>query len=166
MKTERLIDGFRPVNYEDCFRAYVKAGCGVDDLFHHMFEEFPAPVRWLLKLRDALVKPFGLKTGATFREHILDRNDEEIVLGIDDKHLDFRVSLFAGEDSAMEVRTLVKYHNMLGKLYFAAIWRFHKILVSILFRRSVKAIMAVFYSAYLGKKFAQRAAMKKLLLGN
>ncbi|MGN1233639.1 MAG: DUF2867 domain-containing protein [Candidatus Cryptobacteroides sp.] len=38
----------------------------------------------------------------------------------------------------MEVRTLVKYHNLLGKLYFAAIWCFHKILVSSMFKRAMK----------------------------
>ena len=142
MKTERLKDRFLPVNHEDSFTGRGGAGRTVDELFHLMFEEFPAPVRWLLKVRDTLVRPFGLKTGTGFADKILERTDDEIILGADDRHLDFRVSLYAGEDGIMEIRTLVRYHNLLGKLYFAAIWCFHKIMVWSIFRRALKGLNA------------------------
>ena len=42
----------------------------VNDLYDIMFRQFPKGVRWLLKLRDMIVKPFGLKTGISFDDKI------------------------------------------------------------------------------------------------
>ena len=98
--------------------------------------------RWLLKLRDMIVKPFGLKTGISFDDKIKEQNTNEIILGAEDKHLSFYISLFCSEINSgkqtVSVSTIVKYNNFSGRIYFSAIWIFHKILVSYTFRRAIK----------------------------
>ena len=143
----RLIDKYLPADYSDCFSRDFTADetMSVDSLFNAMFGNFPAPVRWLLKLRDILVRPFGLRGGATFRDRIIERNDEEIIVGADDKHLAFWVSVFCsspenGKQNA-SVSTVVKFHNFLGRIYFVGIWLFHKLIVGAMFRRAVKSIL-------------------------
>lgn len=111
-----------------------------DILFEHMFIQLPPFVLKLLKLRDALVKPLGLKTGATFRDRIINRDEEEIIIGAEDKHLSFWVSVYCSkpycDQQTVAVTTTVKYHNFLGKCYFAVIKPFHKLIVGYLFHRA------------------------------
>ena len=141
-----LIDKYLPADYsDDCLKTIdVRRQITVDTVFEGMFCNFPWPVRMMLKLRDALVKPLGLKTGASFRDHIIERNDEEIVIGVLDRHLNFWVSVYCSLPEngrqTVSVRTMVSFNNMLGKLYFAGIWIFHKLIVNILFNRALNKI--------------------------
>lgn len=138
-----LIDKYLPADYSDYCSKTIDARepITVDDVFDSMFCNFPRPVRTMLKLRDALVKPLGLKTGATFRDRIIERNNEEIVIGALDKHLNFWVSVYCSLPDngrqTVSVRTVVKFNNMLGRIYFAGIWIFHKTIVNILFKRAL-----------------------------
>lgn len=100
MDRERLISKFTPADYADCFTKEVADGISADELFRRMFCQFPAWVRGLLSLRDAIVKPFGLKTGTTFTDRVIERNGDEIVIGADDRHLSFRVSVFCRKQHA------------------------------------------------------------------
>lgn len=105
----------------------------------------PAWARYLLKLRNRLVGPFGLKTGEVFAPendrggkllpgdkmgvfNVYTQTEKEMILGEDDKHLDFRVSLFR-EDGHMYMATWVHPHNWLGWLYLTSILPFHKAIV-------------------------------------
>ena len=58
-----------------------------DHIFEEMFCNFPKPVDWLFKLRNTIVKPFGLQGGGGFKNLIFERSDEEIILSKNDKHL-------------------------------------------------------------------------------
>lgn len=111
-----------------------------DILFERMFIQLPPFILKLLKLRDALVKPLGLKTGTTFRDRIIERDEEEIIIGAEDKHLSFWVSIYCSKPNRGQqiaaITTAVKYHNFLGKCYFAAIKPFHKLIVGFLFRKA------------------------------
>lgn len=140
MDRKRLIDKYLPADYSDRVTGKAAHGTDVDTLFHLMFEDFPDPVRFLLKLRDALVKPFGLKVNTSFREHIIERNENEIIVGMDDRHLGFWVSIYVSDTADLEVRTVVRFHNCLGRIYFAGIWCFHKLIVTGVFRRAQKRI--------------------------
>ena len=141
-----LIDKYLPADYSDSYSKTIDARrqMTADALFDSMFCNFPWPVRMMLKLRDALVKPFGLKTGATFRDRIIERNDEEIIIGALDKHLNFWVSVYCSLSEngkqTVSVSTVVSFNNVLGRLYFAGIWVFHKLLANILFKRGLKEI--------------------------
>ena len=101
--------------------------------------------RWakpLLWLRNVIVAPFGLKPGdqrivQADVEHvdffpILSETDEQIVLGLDDRHLDFRILLerqAAQSGARYRLTTLVERHNLFGRTYLFLITPFHKLIV-------------------------------------
>lgn len=100
----------------------------------------PAWNRRLMALRNRLVTPFGLKTGpepGDRREKIgmfpiESATPSRVVLGFDDRHLDFRVVVdvaAAGAASQVTATTLVRLHNLLGRAYLTAILPFHKLIV-------------------------------------
>jgi hypothetical protein len=108
----------------------------------------PAPwIRLLLGLRDTLVAGFGVKTTQEVRRaaiadnaeridffRVLARSDRELILGEDDRHLDFRLSLLLrarpdGSGDELVATTDVRCHNPLGRLYLAPIARFHRLVV-------------------------------------
>lgn len=103
----------------------------------------PAWQKALIALRDAIVTPFGIKTSDTVRtsQDNLGRVDffpvhwegkDEIVLGTDDRHLDFRLSLLRRHSPAgasLIATTVVKTHNALGFTYLNLIRPFHHLVV-------------------------------------
>src|SRR5271154_3705442 len=120
---------------------------GIDNLARSALGD-PAPwIRLLLGLRDALVAGFRVKTTQEVRRaaiadkaeridffRILARSDRELILGEDDRHLDFRLSLLlrARPDSSgdeLVATTVVRCHNALGHVYLALIARFHRLVV-------------------------------------
>ena len=64
-------------------------------------------------------------------------NDTEIVVGEDDKHLDFRISLLC-TDGKLTLSTVVHCHNLLGHAYLFAIAPFHRAVVKASLRRAAK----------------------------
>lgn len=88
----------------------------------------PRWIRELLRLRNRMVSLVGLKSAAPRPGRfglvgafpVLSKTDDEVVLGFDDKHLDFRI---------VGVTTLVRRHNTLGWVYLAAVIPFHKVIV-------------------------------------
>ena len=103
----------------------------------------PAWQKALIALRDAMVTPFGLKTSGTVRafQDNKERVDflpvqwegrDEIVLGADDRHLDFRLSLLrrlSPTGTLLIATTVVHSHNALGFTYLNAIRPFHHLVV-------------------------------------
>ena len=141
----RLIDKHLPSDYNDSISKRIKPAepLSPDHIFEEMFCNFPKPVNWLFKLRNAIVKPFGLQGGGGFRKLISERSDEEIILSKDDKHLCFWVGIYCSRPingwQEASVTTVVKYNNLLGRIYFIGIWMFHKLLVKSLFRKAIKS---------------------------
>lgn len=140
----KLIDKYIPADYCDSVSKRIKPGSPLspDGIFEQMFCNFPKPVAWLMSLRNAIVKPLGLKGGGGFRDLVSERNEEEIILCKNDKHLCFWVGIFCSKPKEgwqdASVTTVVKFNNFLGRLYFIGIWIFHKLLVGSLFRKAVR----------------------------
>jgi len=97
----------------------------------------------LMRGRDALARQLGLKpaagdNGAVYP--VLAQDDREVVIGMDDRHLDFRVALsvrpFGFE--RLVVTTAVRRHNRLGRAYFAVVKGPHLVLVPHWTRRAVR----------------------------
>ena len=69
-------------------------------------------------------------------------NNEEIILGTEDKHLTFHISIYCSKNynkrQSVSLTTIVKYNNLLGKIYFYIIWIFHRIVVKYLFKRAIR----------------------------
>jgi len=102
----------------------------------------PGWIRRLMAWRNVLVRPFGLKTGiggtqtvpariGTFP--VVSRGPDHVLLGLNDKHLDFRILVdvteLGGGEQEVSALTLVETHNLLGRLYLAAVMPFHKLIV-------------------------------------
>lgn len=101
--------------------------------------------RWakrLLWLRNRVVAPLGLKPGdqKLVETHadcidffpVLSESGNDIVLGLDDRHLDFRILLErqpATPVTRYRLTTLVTRHNLFGRAYLFFIMPFHKRLV-------------------------------------
>ncbi|MGY5809768.1 DUF2867 domain-containing protein [Rhizobium sp. LEGMi198b] len=107
-----------------------------------MFGKFPFWVRSLLKLRDTVVSVFGLKSTGHHSLNtsetigffpIVSKSENQVVLGFDDKHLDFRVVIDVRDDGQgrrlIDITTLVKRKILLGQIYIAVITPFHRLIV-------------------------------------
>lgn len=114
------------------------------DLFRQMLFCYPKPVLYLLQLRDRLVKPFGLQGGSSFTDLVKEEDDNRVVFGKPDKHLDFSVTLQCDAPNTQKrcqtirMTTIVKFHNLLGKRYFFFIRPFHVLICKGLLKRAVR----------------------------
>lgn len=133
-----LLKSYFPVDYYDSFERSVsgKRAITPEELLHLIFSEFPWWVDMLMRVRNVLVKPFGLKNDG-FEEHLSDmvqcRSERETIIGMNDKHLAFYVSLWCSSEEQdsqiVGVTTIVKYNNWLGRIYFFFIRPFHKLII-------------------------------------
>ncbi|MGC1549427.1 MAG: DUF2867 domain-containing protein [Rhodanobacter sp.] len=115
----------------------------------------PAPwVKMLLRLRDVAVASFGVKTSTHIRDEvrsgatghidffrILQQSERELIVGEDDKHLDFKASLLVrptrnGQDRELVATTVAMCHNRFGRAYIALIAPFHRLVVRSNLRRA------------------------------
>jgi len=128
-------------HFVDAYRVSVAAGdLDATDAARSILAHPPAWIDALMALRNALVTPFGLKasTGAEDRRGkigifpIESATRSRVVLGFDDRHLDFRVVVEvvgAGGASEVTATTVVRLNNRLGRAYLAAILPFHRLIV-------------------------------------
>lgn len=118
-------------------------------IFWRAAQTTPKWAEFLMSLRNRLARLIGLKdvgalSAASRRRpedygvgerfgifSIFADTPDELVLGIDDSHLDVRVSVLklASSPGAFTVSTLVETHNLLGKIYMAPVAPIHAILV-------------------------------------
>ena len=133
------------------------------DIGQAFFSSGPQWVDKLFSLRNKIVSVFGLKTSGeiTNREKQLQnfkcepgeqlglfkvfaKNENEVILGEDDKHLNFRVSLFLGPQISgtvikyITVSTTVEFNNWFGRLYFLPVRPFHKLIVPTMLKGIIK----------------------------
>lgn len=110
----------------------------------------PSWINFLLRLRTILVKPFGLKPGEDpAREKatagnigifpILDQKPQRLMLGMNDRHLDFRLLVdvkdLGGGRQSVTASTVVKTHNRLGRVYLSLVKPFHRVIVPAMLAR-------------------------------
>ena len=128
------------------------------ELIAAFFQSAPSWVDSLFALRNRIVGYLGLKTGhdnsrdldppyqvgrriGLFR--VIGLTDSEAIIGEDDRHLDFRVSLLLIRNDAgsqLVVSTLVKTKNALGVAYFSVVKHFHRLIVPIMARAMARKI--------------------------
>lgn len=128
-----------------------------ETLARFVFSRLPPWALALMAVRDALVAGFGLKTSRQLRPvtprqqservglfRIYTRETTEIVLGEDDRHLDFRLSLLCTEPTAQSpqrqlvLSTAVHCHNRLGRVYITLIAPFHRRIVRACLRQAAR----------------------------
>lgn len=107
-------------------------------------------MRALMAVRNAAVRPFGVKTSTAIarrvddRERVdffpvLTRTEHELIVGEDDRHLDFRASNLVRTGPGgreLLITTVVHCHNRFGRSYLRAIAPFHRVMVRANLRRA------------------------------
>jgi hypothetical protein len=141
-ESSMILKGFGTVDYCDSYRITKSTDDSAEQIAARLFQ-FPKWVNGLMMLRHWIVKPFGLKTEKETKPNkifpVIAQNENEIIMGIDDRHLNFRVSvLLDNEKSYIYTTTLVHYNNGWGKAYFLLIRPFHKIIVRSQMKRLLK----------------------------
>ncbi len=129
-------------DWADCYQLHtLKHYENALEAAHAIIGKPPAWVSNLLTLRNIVVAPLGLKgtrdiagqlgkNVGTFP--VLAEEDHRVVLGADDRHLDFRAVVdhdVVDGITVVTATTLVKRHNLLGRTYLAAIMPFHKLIL-------------------------------------
>ncbi|MFB0824596.1 DUF2867 domain-containing protein [Chromobacterium violaceum] len=151
-----LADAARRYAWQDCCSIALPPDAPAADaagLLRAFSVAMPLWARALMRLRDRLVSPLGLKTAqpaaasaepfhvgqqlGVFR--VLHLGEHVAVLGEDDRHLDFRVVL-QWRPGRLEVSTLVRTHNLLGRMYLAGVTPFHHAIVAASMRRMAAAL--------------------------
>lgn len=135
------------------------------DIGKAFFSSSPQWVGKLFALRNKIVSIFGLKTSGDIsnREKQLEnfkceageqlglfkvfaKTENEVILGEDDKHLNFRVSLFLNQPTNetnqknLIISTTVEFNNWFGKIYFLPVRPFHKLIVPSMLKGIIKEL--------------------------
>jgi len=147
--TSAVVGVYPSLNLADAFSIGLPANASGDPgvLARHLVAHQPAWIGVLTRLRDVLVAGFGLKTAGHLATlggegqparigifRVYGSTGHEVVLGEDDKHLDFRLSVLCtagpGTDQRrLTVSTVVHCHNLLGRTYLRVIAPFHRLVV-------------------------------------
>ena len=148
---------YESMNLADAFAIQLPFGTSSDPdvLWRFLISQQPSWIGRLTNVRDAIVACIGLKTAkhlATLSSEakadrigifkVYGKSESEIVLGEDDKHLDFRLSVLRTPDLSptlggqLTVSTVVHCHNLLGRAYILVIAPFHCQVVKASLRRA------------------------------
>ncbi len=135
------------------------------DIGKAFFLSTPNWVGKLFMLRNKIVSVFGLKTSEKLTDSqkqlddfkyepgerlgifkVFNKTDNEMVLGEDDKHLNFRISLFLNQSFTDESRkdltisSTVEFNNWFGRLYFLLVKPFHKLIVPAMLEAAIREL--------------------------
>ncbi|MBE1282702.1 MAG: DUF2867 domain-containing protein [Rhodobacteraceae bacterium] len=103
----------------------------------------PGWAKALLRLRNLIVAPFGLKTDTSDTADnalfpVSHEDNDEIIVGVDDQHLNFRIAI-RQQSGRIHMATWVQRNNLLGRLYLAVVMPFHILIVRDSMRRIARA---------------------------
>ena len=146
--------GLPRIDFADCYHGHTnRAGITAMEVARAAFDNPPRWATALLAARDAIVGRLGLKTARNIADAargpqvgifpVISEMPNEVVLGLDDKHLDFRIWISVqGMDGGSDARvcTLVRLHGWPGRIYLTSIMPFHKLLSRVMLGRALKAL--------------------------
>jgi hypothetical protein len=145
----RVAGLFESAHFADAFAVTLPPGTPlpIESLAQAVFGDPSWWFRALLKSRDLLVAPFGVKSSNTLRAEVqasgkahidffpvLSRSEHELVLGENDQHLNFKASVLVralADDARRELvaTTVVHCNNRFGHVYLFVIGPFHRLVV-------------------------------------
>jgi len=145
-----IAKAYTSMNLADAYSIELPAGASTNPelLARFIFAHQSPWIGRLMAVRDMLVAGFGLKTAGHLASldvesgagrlgifKVYSTSPTEVVLGEDDKHLDFRLSVLCSGQSSpgakrhLILSTVVHCHNRLGRLYIFLIAPFHRLVV-------------------------------------
>ena len=93
----------------------------------------------LMKVRNAIIKPLGLKGEKNLSDLVIVESDSLATISKSDRHLDFVIAFMTerrmNDSVYLSVCTKVRYNNRMGKFYFSIIKPFHKLICKILLKQ-------------------------------
>jgi hypothetical protein len=107
----------------------------VDAIFH-------SPPLWigvLFGAREVLVRIVGIERGGSHAFDTVSANDDEVLIGIDQRHLSFRASVLL-EPTRVVLSTVVSVHNRRGRAYWALVRRIHPVVVRTMLTRAARTL--------------------------
>ena len=151
-RNDKIFISFGKVNYEDrfCLIHETKKIINIDFIIVKLIKTIPKWFDLLLNLRNVFARIFGLKTGKIINinknsENLIFKQDQMIgdififfkdknhlIAELNDKHLDFRFSIFIWQKEGItkiSLSTIVKINNIFGKIYFFLITPFHRLII-------------------------------------
>ncbi|MBI2772067.1 MAG: DUF2867 domain-containing protein [Burkholderiales bacterium] len=152
----RTASGLSPINFADAYAGHAaRPGLTAMQLARAMFEQPSPAATALMAARNAIVGPLGLKTpdprlGGDAAHAgifpILSDSGPEMLLGLDDRHLDFRIWLSVREGeggSDVVMSTLLRFNGISGRIYLAAILPFHYLLSRLMLQRALASLARI-----------------------
>lgn len=151
-KTEGIKNALPIIDFTDTFSTTNHIN-SLEKITKLVFGTLPKWVKYLMKFRNVIVKLFGLKTetpkdiNSSFKVgsyigffKIYNIHENEIMLGANDKHLNFRVSIYNSNQKIFNIKvtTLVQYNNRFGKVYMTIIKPFHHFVVKRMVKQAYK----------------------------
>ena len=131
------------------------------ELYRTITSQTPGWVMALMRLRNQMVRPFGLKNLGSMADvpageaipgkrmglfQVVSSNPQELVLQDNDKHLLVQLSVLKqAHDSVhdkLTLSTVVHIHNALGRIYMAFVGPAHKVIAPAVLRRAPQAVAA------------------------
>jgi len=161
-----LFNNYKKYHYTDCFQgAFVSKGkvFTPTEVANVFFLSIPKFAQIMLRVRNKAVSLLGLKASGDTDKikelnafdykkndqlgnlNVFDINSDELVFGMDDKHLDFKASLLleqteSDKQKIIRISTAVLYHNRLGHFYFFLIKPFHRIIMKLMLKNTIKEL--------------------------
>lgn len=130
--------------FADCYGAELPGTLTAPQLVDALFARPPVWFGTLMSLRDRVTSLFGLKPAGNGAFPVVSSDDGAMVLGFDDRHLDFRLFAQAvpvdGGRTAFRLTTLVRTHNLLGRVYLAAVLPFHRYIARTMLAELVRRV--------------------------
>jgi hypothetical protein len=142
----RLRDSLPRIDYLDSFEVASRIReQDLVEIYAAVLGHLPKVFKRLLVVRSRLVKPLGI-AGVSYRDlarpidigrsyavgdkigrwTLFARYPDELITGANDRHLDFRVSVFRDAWPRIVLSTAVMTHNTFGRVYLATILPFHR----------------------------------------
>ncbi|MCD8029760.1 MAG: DUF2867 domain-containing protein [Bacteroides sp.] len=157
-----LTHRYHPYSYSDAYvcEFHSEKRVGADDILIAFRTDMPAWVEALFRLRNLLVRPFGLRGsnkeetgdkeqfvrairdgGSYHGTKVSDKSPTETILQSDDKHLRAYISVYVESSGEHRYRafviTIVQFKYWLGYIYFYTIYPFHHLIVKTMCRHVI-----------------------------
>lgn len=149
-------------HYSDSFSGQVKKDFEIETAAKAFFQTAPGWVDSLMRLRNRIVRLFGLKAPTSKQDpaeilnaakwepgeeiglfKIYNKSENEIIFGQDDKHLNFRISLLKDHNlnkTSLILTTTVVFNNLFGRMYFLPVRFFHKPIVKAMMQSLIREL--------------------------
>lgn len=152
------------IDFIDVYSATFEAPhtVAIESIVKAFFYSIPTGAQGLLAIREHIARQIGLKTAQGKQKVMAEiqsfqgcigekiglfeiwyRNENEIVTGQKDKHLDFTLSFYVEKSKAghlIQLTTIVQINSFVGKVYFFLVKPMHRLLMPIIMNRLSKKL--------------------------